>query len=212
MEDQINKLWEEVKKYFSGDTGHGLEHTQRVYKLCEHIGNKENADIEIVLPAAILHDIARKEQDDSKGKIDHASRGAELAREILKKLGLEDDKIEKIAHCIEAHRFRKELIPQSLEAKIIYDADKLDSIGSIGIARTFYFAASLGAIVHNKDIDVENTKEYSKDDCAYREFLVKLRYIKNKIITNEAKKLAEERHNFMVEFFDRLKKEVEGEL
>ena len=115
-------------------------------------------------------------------------------------------------HCIECHRFRKNKPPISIEAKILFDADKLDSIGAIGIGRAFSFAGGVGARLHIKDIDITKTKEYSVDDCAYREFLVKLIKLKDRMLTKEGKRIAKERHNFMVEFFDRLNKEVDGEL
>ncbi len=202
-----------VEKIMGGiNSCHELEHTERVYKLAMRIGEKENADLEILRFAAILHDIARKEEDESNGKIDHAKRGAILAKEILEKYGLPEEKIQKIAHCIETHRYRKSKTPETKEAKILYDADKLDAIGAIGIGRAFSFAGHLGAKVHDKNVDIEKTKEYSVDDSAYREYLVKLKNIKDKMITDEGKRIANERHNFMERFFNRLNKEVDGEL
>lgn len=135
-----------------------------------------------------------------------------MAEELLKKLNVETDKINKIVHCIETHRFRGDKIPESREAKILFDADKLDSIGAVGIGRAFLFAGEIGANLHDKDVDLEATAEYTKDDTAYREYLVKLKKIKDKMQTEEGKRLAKERHNFMVEFFDRLNQEVVGEL
>jgi len=88
----------------------------------------------------------------------------------------------------------------------------LDSIGAIGIARNFSFSGSLGSKVHVSDLDLENSKEYGEDDCGHREFLVKLVKVKDKIMTETGKEIAEERHDFMVEFHDRLIKEVAGKL
>jgi uncharacterized protein len=211
--DIIEQITKRAKEFFSNSKGsHDWEHTLRVYNLCLHIGKKENADMEILKIAAILHDIGREEQDKSKGKICHAEKGADLAREILSEYKLDKDKIEKIVHCIETHRFRGNKIPESKEAKILYDADKLDSIGAVGIGRAFLFAGEIGAKVHNKDVDIEKTKPYTKEDTAYREYMFKLRKVKEKMLTDEGKHIAEERHDFMVDFFDRLNKEVDGEL
>jgi len=160
--------------------------------------------------AAILHDIGRELQDKLNGEICHAEKGAVLARELLKKHNFDNEKIDKIIHCIESHRFRGDKIPQSKEAKILFDADKLDSIGAVGIGRAFLFAGEVGAKLHDKNVNIEKTKPYTKDDTAYREFMVKLRKVKDRMLTHEGKRIAEERHKFMVDFFDRLNNEVDG--
>lgn len=206
----IQKIIEDTKTYFSDSRwSHDREHTQRVHKLCLHIWEKEKADMEILEISAILHDIWRKHQDLSNWEICHAEKWAELARELLSKYDFDFKKIDQIVHCIETHRFRWTKIPNSKEAKILYDADKLDSIWAVGIWRSFLFAWEIGAKLHNKDVDINQTKEYSKDDTAYREYMVKLRKIKDKMLTKEWRNIAEERHNFMVDFFNRLNMEVD---
>ncbi|MFA5917494.1 MAG: HD domain-containing protein [Candidatus Gracilibacteria bacterium] len=209
----IKKITKEAKKHFKGKHGcHGFDHTMRVYKLGVHIGEKENADLEVIQIATLLHDIGRSEQDKCKGKVCHAEIGAKKAKEILKNYDITKEKLENITHCIETHRSRGSNIPETIEAKIVYDADKLDSIGAVGIGRLFLFAGEIGAKLHNKDADIENTKEYSKDDTAYREFLIKKQKVKDKMLTEEGKKIAIERHEYMVQFFDRLNMEVDGEI
>jgi len=209
--DFIENIKTEAKSYFTKARGsHDWDHTERVYNLCLRIGKEENVDMEIIKLAAILHDIGREEEDGLNGKICHAERGAILARQILEKHDVEENKIAKITHCIETHRFRGDKIPQSKEAKVLFDADKLDSIGAVGIGRTFLFAGEVGARLHNKEVDIEKTKPYTVEDTGYREFIVKLSKIKDKMLTSEGKKIAEERHNFMVKFFDRLNEEVDG--
>jgi len=206
----IEKIIWEVQSCFSDSTwSHDREHTLRVHKLCMHIGQEEAADIEILGLAAILHDIWRKYQDISNWKICHAEKGAELAKEILLKHDFDNQKIDKIVHCIETHRFRWDKIPISKEAMILFDADKLDSIWAVGIWRAFLFAWEIGARLHDRDVNIDSTKEYTRDDTAYREYLIKLRKIKDKMLTQEWKKIAEDRHNFMVNFFDRLNNEVD---
>ncbi len=209
----VEKIREEAKKYFlDAKPTHDWSHVERVYNLCMHIGKKENADLEILGIAALLHDIGREQEDKTKGKLDHAIIGAEMAREILKKHNFKEDKINKIVHCIETHRFRNNKIPETKEAKVLFDADKLDAIGAIGIGRAFLFSGEVGARLHISDIDINNTKEYTKEDTAYREFLVKLSKIKDRMLTDEGKRIAEERHRFMVKFFNRLNEEVKGNL
>lgn len=213
MNEIIDNIKEEIQQLFSNSKGcHDWDHTLRVYNICLHIGKIEDANMELLEIAALLHDIGRDCEAESKGKICHAEIGAKMAIEILKKYGLIKENINKICHCIETHRFRKTKAPESIEAKILFDADKLDAIGAIGIGRAFVFSGEVGARVHDKNVDITKTSEYTKEDTAYREFLVKLQHIKNRMQTEEGKKIAEERHQFMVEFFDRLNKEVDGNI
>jgi uncharacterized protein len=93
---------------------------------------------------------------------------------------------------------------------VLFDADRLDAIGAVGIARAYLFAGEVGAVLHNPDAAPEKTKPYSKDDTGYREYRVKLSRIKDRMLTTEGKHMAHERHAFMEEFFDRFLKEHEG--
>ncbi len=218
MKNNFNKefykvLEEKIFPYFEGiNSCHDFDHSKRVLNIALSIGEKENADLNIIKISALLHDIGRQKQDESKGKFCHAEEGAKMAREILEEFGLDKDLINSVVHCIETHRFRKGNPPLTKEAKVIYDADKLDGIGAIGILRATSFSGFLGAKVHNPHVDIETTLEYGNEDSAYREYLVKLVKVKNKMLTEEGKKLAEERDKFMHLFFNRANKEVEGEL
>lgn len=210
----ISQIQQEVKQIFENSKGsHDWEHTERVLNNALHIAKVENADIEIITISALMHDIAREHQDKSKGKICHAELGAELAEKILQNLGLEEYKIEQVKHCIKTHRFRGTNEPKTIEAKVLYDADKLDSIGAIGIGRSFVFAGEHGAKVHNNALsfeEVQKTESYTNEDTAFREFAVKLIKIKNKMLTKEGRKLAEKRHIFMTKFFEQINNEVKG--
>ena len=216
MDKTFEKIFLEAKKHFNNSRGsHDFSHVERVLKMALHIGKKAGANLEILKLAAILHDVERQNEDKIKGKIDHAISGAETAKEILRKYNYKENIIAAVYHCIATHRFRNELKPKTLEAKILFDADKLDSIGAVGIGRAFLFAGENKAKLHNshkKDSEIIQTKEYSKEDTAYREYLVKLRYIKNRLLTPEGRRLAKERHDFMVEFFKRMKQEMEGKI
>jgi uncharacterized protein len=189
---------------------HDWEHTERVYRLCMHIGEIEGADLEALAIAAFLHDIGRTHQDKAKGGICHAEKGGEIAREILKRYPIPEEKKENIIHCILTHRFRNNHVPQTLEAKVLFDADKLDAIGAMGIARAYLFAGEVGAVLHNGDADPELTEPYTRNDTGYREYRVKLSRIKDRMLTGEGKRMAQERHAFMEAFFERFLKEHEG--
>lgn len=194
-------------------SSHGFDHTERVLNLALHIGKVEGANLEIIELAALLHDIGRHKETETMGELCHAEEGAKIARKILKENKINDNVIEKVSHCIENHRFRRNKKPESLEAKILFDADKLDSIGAVGIGRAFMFAAEVGAMVHNlPNTDIAKTKPYGPDDTAYREFYHKLQHVRERILTGEGKRLAQERHDYMVEYFKRLDKESKGEI
>lgn len=210
----IEQIKEEAKYFFEEADGcHDWDHTERVFNLCMHIGKIEGVDLEILGISALLHDIGRPEESRQRGKVCHAEIGSVLAEQILIRYALSLDKIEKIKHCIERHRFRKGLAPESKEAKILFDADKLDSLGAIGLGRAFVFAGAHGAKVHNHpSVDIENTESYTKEDTAYREFYHKLKKVKDRLFTEEGKRIAKERHKFMEDFFERIDKEIAGEV
>lgn len=205
------RLRETAATYCEAEGGcHGIDHADRVHATAIFIGQAMGGRLDIISGAALLHDIGRKAESASKGKICHAISGEALARDILAELRFKRDDIEKICHCIATHRFRDRNPPLSLEAKIVFDADKLDSIGAIGIGRAFLFAGQIGARLHNSDVDFETTSSYTSEDTAYREFMVKLCKIREQMLTTIGRHLAEERHQFMNVFFNRLETEING--
>jgi uncharacterized protein len=202
-----------ARRHFHGTKGsHDWEHTERVLAAAVRIAKKEKAGLKIVRLAAILHDIARAREDASQGKIDHAAEGAEMAALVLKKHGVDDKTAKAVSACIRTHRFRGNTSPKTLEARVLFDADKLDSIGAVGIGRAFLFAGEIGAKLHNKGIDLSKTRLYTPDDTAWREYNVKNKHIKSRMLTKEGLRLARERHSYMKKFFVRMNREVSGEL
>jgi len=213
--DQEDSLIEHIKSVaknmFQGARGsHDWDHTLRVCSLCKRIGKAEGVDMVVLLTAAYLHDIGRCFQDASCGEICHAEKGAQMAWPIVKKLPVSEKQKKNIVHCIKSHRFRGNHAPKTVEAKVLFDADKLDAIGAVGVARAYLFAGEIGARLHNPDTSVEKSMSYSKDDTGFREFKVKLAGIKDRILTKEGTKIAKERHAFMESFFKRFLEEYEG--
>lgn len=207
----LARIESEARGFFLDSRGsHDWDHTERVLRLSLRIGRKEKADLGVLSLAALLHDIGRGEEDRSRGRVCHGRAGAATAGKLLAAHGLDAGTVREVVHCIRTHRFRKRAVPKTLEAKVLFDADKLDSIGAVGIGRAFLFAGEVGARLHDKRIDLQRTKPYTRDDTAYREFLVKLGRVKDRIFTREGKRIAAERHRFMVGFFDRLNKETDG--
>lgn len=216
MDIRHKRIREIVEKELSC-SAHNLDHVLRVYNLCMFLSKyEENVDLEVLIPAVLLHDIARvKESKDKTGEIDHAILGSEMAEEILRNLEYEEDKIEKIKHCIITHRFRTDNRPKTIEAKILFDADKLDAIGSIGIARCFMLAGQFGQSLSVKNQIDTNTSENGrlKDVSKHSPFIeyeVKFKKIPEKLHTKKAKEIGIERLKFMDDFFKRLELEIEG--
>ncbi|NFF38471.1 HD domain-containing protein [Clostridium argentinense] len=216
MDIRHKRIREIVEKELSC-SAHNLDHVLRVYNLCMFLSKyEENVDLEVLIPAVLLHDIARvKESKDKSGEIDHAILGSEMAEDILRNLEYEEDKIEKIKHCIITHRFRTDNRPRTIEAKILFDADKLDAIGSIGIARCFMLAGQFGQSLSVKKQVGTNTSENGrlKDVSKHSPFIeyeVKFKKIPEKLHTKKAKEIGIERLKFMDDFFKRLELEIEG--
>ncbi len=199
---------ERARQYYEGaDAIHDFDHVLRVLALAERLAQAEGADQEIVRTATLLHDMARGHGD--RMATDHAQAGAEAARQIL--VGQPPEKIEAIAHAIAAHRFRSGPAPQSLEAKVLHDADKLDAIGAIGVARAFAFGGHEGQRLWAEvPLGYQENIGTRHEHTPVHEYQLKLVRIKDRLLTVSAQQLAEERHAFMVSYFSQLEREVRG--
>ncbi len=199
--------------YGDADSVHDFDHILRVVNLAERIARQEGADVLIVRAAALLHDLGRAESQAQE--LNHAAVAAERAGQLLSEWGASPDWIHAVQHAIAAHRFRSLPDPQSLEAQVVFDADKLDAIGAIGIARAFaYGGAHQQRLWASRDgINVAEW-EMKGDDSEHtpvHEFIVKLSRIKDRLTTRSGRAIAEERHNYMQDFYQRLDAEVQGE-
>jgi uncharacterized protein len=203
--------------YERSGSGHDFDHVLRVLALAQQIAAAEGADPAVVYTAALLHDVG-----ESEGRKDHHLRGAAIAREIL--LNQPPEFVEAVAHAIEAHRFRADPVPCTLEAKVVSDADKLDAIGAIGVARAFAHAGSRGTALWRKSwrqiaeatlsslpMDASNGPQIlGADYTPVHEFVYKLNRIPERLYTSTARSIAAERLQFMRAFFDRLDLEMLG--
>ena len=213
----VAKIEKEARKFFVGASGcHDFSHVDRVRNLALHIGKKEKADLFVLELAALLHDIGRKEEMESRGKFCHAEKGADLSAKILKKYDFDEKQKENIVHCVKTHRYRNSNPPETLEAKILFDADKLDAIGAVGVARDFLFAGNAKLRFytgHEKKLNGEYKKYvYSEEDTAILEYHKKLKFIYKKILTKAGKEVAKERQKYMDDFFRRFEKEIRGRM
>lgn len=222
----IYRIIEERLEQELSCSAHNLEHVRRVYSLCRLLAaDQPEVDRDILKMAALLHDIARvKEDEDNSGGTDHAVLGAAMAGEILEPLGVSTARIAAVQHCIAAHRYRNQNKPRTIEARILFDADKLDVIGAIGIARSFVLAGQYHEPIYSGiplaeyigsnlvgGVATGRVKDISRH-TADLEFALKLKHIPQRLYTEKAKRLAAARVRFMADFFARLEKEIAGEL
>jgi len=199
------------------DPVHGFDHVLRVYRMAERLALIEGADLEIVHAAALLHDAEGSATSGGEiGRSNHHHASSEFARQVLEAEGWSAERIAAVQHCIRAHRFRDNSEPpQTLEARILFDADKLDVIGAIGVVRTVAFDVVVGQPVYfepSQRFLSTGEKEPGEPHSSYHEYLFKLSRIKDRLFTPAARAIAEERHRFMAEFFTRLAAEERGDI
>jgi len=183
----VSKIEEFVCSHIrSGEGSHTLEHVLRVRKLCLLIGKAEGADLEVLEVAALLHDVGRPREAETGRS--HAEIGAEMATSFLSSISFPREKVERVASAIRTHRFSERLTPSTLEGKILSDADKLDAMGAIGLARTIAESLRLGR-------GLEGT---------IRHINRKLLRLRGLLYTPTAKRLAQPRHQFLLQFMHQL--------
>lgn len=194
--------------------GHDWWHIYRVWKTARHIAQNENVDIFIVELGALLHDIA-----DSKFHGGDEEIGPERAREFMESIHIQTSTINHVESIISNISFKGGKLPQkfkSPELDVIQDADRLDALGAIGIARTFNYGGFKGRALYNPEIkpNLQLTKEEYKNSEAptLNHFYEKLLLLKGLMNTETGKKMAEDRHNYMLAYLDQFYREWEGEV
>lgn len=206
----INKTIELVKERLEGtESGHDWFHIERVWKLSLHIQEKEGGDKLVIELAALLHDIA-----DPKFHNGDETVATKIVTEFLTGQKVDGETIDKVIFIIENMSFKnrndapKEL---PLELKIVQDADRLDAIGAIGIARTFNFGGYKNNLMYHPDIQPklnQSKEDYKKSNgTTINHFYEKLLLLKDLLNTKTAKEIAEQRHQFMLQFLDQFYKE-----
>ncbi|NOQ56063.1 MAG: HD domain-containing protein [Nanohaloarchaea archaeon] len=224
MDPKLQQLKDIAEKELAFCPAHDIDHVMRVYNLALTIADTEDADMDVVKAGALLHDIGgAKEHFDKTGQIDHAAEGAKIACQILKDLDYPKDKIKHIQECIKTHRFRSDSRPETIEAQIIFDADKLETVGAIGVARAFAWIGKNNAHIYKK----VNIEEYIKENLGGKingriqdkskhsvqiNYETKEKFIADAIYTKKGKDIAKERLAFFKMFLDRMEKEIDGQL
>jgi uncharacterized protein len=198
-----------VKKMLEGrDPAHDFYHIMRVYKNAKLIGRREGSNMEILLTAVLLHDLVVYPKGSSKS-FKSSDESADLAENILLSHGYPQDQINHISSCIRAHSYSKRFVPESLEGRILQDADRLDALGAIGIARTFSVGGSQNRTFYNaNDPFCRSDRELDDIRWTLDHFQAKLLKLKDLMHTGTAKKIAQQRTKFMMLFIRQLQKEI----
>ena len=204
---KLERLREYVKKRLENDASHDFEHIMRVFKNATIIARKEKADIKIITAAILLHDIVSYPKSDPRSKNSSLYSAAE-SKKILKKYDFSQDEIRIISDAIRDHSFSRGVVPQTLEGKILQDADRLDALGAIGIARTFAVGGAENRPFYNKDDPF--CQKRSPDDKSWTldHFYKKLLRLEKTMNTKTGEILARKRISMMKIFLDELKKEI----
>ena len=191
------------------DSAHDREHVYRVlYNALEIAKNESNVDYDVLIGACLLHDIGRREQFEDPA-LCHAAVGAEKAYRFLVEQGFGVDYAQQVRHCIQTHRYRKSNPPQSMEAKILFDADKLDATGAVGIARTLLYKGSVSEPLYS--VLEDGTVSAGEGDTSpsfFQEYKYKLENVYDRFQTAKAADMAEERRHIAAEFYQSLYREV----
>ncbi len=191
------------------DSAHDKEHIYRVlYNALEIAKSEDHVDYDVLIVSCLLHDIARGEQF-ANPEVCHAAAGGEKAYRFLVEHGFAVDFAEKVKLCIQAHRFRKHNQPQSLEAKILFDADKLDAAGAIGIARTLIYKGIVGEPIYT--VTPNGMVSDGANDTSpsfFQEYKYKLENLYSNFYTQKGKELASKRKDIAVRFYESLLQEV----
>lgn len=191
------------------DSAHDKEHVYRVlYNALEIAKQEKDVNYDILIISCLLHDIGRKEQFENPN-LCHAIVGGEKAYQFLVDHNFDEIFSEKVEKCIQTHRYRKSNPPESIEAKILFDADKLDAAGVIGIARTLIYKGNVSEPIYSllPDGTISNG-EGDKEPSFFKEYKYKLENLYNHFYTERGAELAKKRQHAAVEFYNSLYKEV----
>lgn len=206
------KQYQEIENYMLScmeDSAHDKNHVYRVLYTALEIAEQEEAvDYDILIAACLLHDVGRKEQFENP-VLCHAQVGGEKAFEFLISLGWPQLRASLVRDCIATHRYRSENPPRSLEGKILFDADKIDVTGALGIARTLIYNGEVGEPIYTLDSEGEvSDGSGTSESSFFKEYQVKLRHIYDGFFTKTGAKIAGKRRQTAEKFYKALLCEV----
>ena len=202
-------LLEGFMQQCTADSAHDADHIYRVlYSAMEIARTEPDTDYDILIAACLLHDVGRPDQL-ADPQLCHAQVGAEKAYQFLISNGFSPDFADKVRHCIRTHRFRKALPPESLEAKILFDADKLDVTGAMGIARTLMYRGAVTEPLYALQADgtvSDGTME--NENSFFREYKYKLERLYDRFYTKKGAEMAQQQRSAAVSFYENLLEQI----
>ena len=203
----LDSIKNEVQEIMDNDSAHDFEHVMRVYKNAQKICILEKANEKLVLSAALLHDIVSYPKSDKRSKLS-SIQSAKKSEQILKKYDFSKDEIGIISDAICDHSFSQNTTPRTLEGKILQDADRLDALGAIGIARVFATGGSLKRPFYNIDDPFCKTRTPDDKTWTVDHFFQKLLKLESLMNTKSGKVEAKKRTSILKEFLKQLKQEI----
>lgn len=207
--DFVDSIVREIrKKYDLSDKAHDLNHSRRVMGVAMHLAEKEGADKEVLVAASLTHDLHRL---SNKGYVPPEETLAEV-RAILKESNFPSDKLEDVLDCVRVHddyNFSGKNRASTVEQEVIQDADNLDALGAVGVARAFAYGGKHNQPLWERDEESEDDYDPSAESSIITHFHQKLFKLKDSMNTDTAESLAQDRHDFMVKFVKEFKKEWE---
>ena len=209
----MNDIRATARSYFDEELSpaHDWHHVERVEALAERLLEEyDDADERTVRLAALLHDIGRARED--RGDIDdHATWGAQEARSLLAERDVSETRIDAVCHAIRVHRYSNDLEPETREAEILCDADNLDALGAVGIARCFTYGGELGETIHDPDLPLD-ADDSADGETQYNHFYKKILDLPDRMYTEAGRAIAADRREVVEEFLERFDREVAGEV
>ena len=204
---ELDSIKKEVIKIMNNDPAHDFEHVMRVYHNAQKITKKEKANQKLVLAAALLHDIVSYPKSSKRSKFSSVD-SAKKSKSILKKYTFSNEEISIICDAIEDHSFSQNRIPRTIEGKILQDADRLDALGAIGIARVFATSGSLNRPFYKIDDPFCNGRQPDDNRWAIDHFFNKLLKLQSLMNTKSGKIEAKKRTKVLKIFLKQFKSEI----
>lgn len=211
MNLQTYKVFEQYMLSCMNDSAHDKDHIYRVlYVALDIAGHENDVNYDVLICACLLHDIGRREQFENP-QLCHAAIGSEKAYEFLVSEGFEPEYAERVKACIKTHRFRTDSQPKSIEAKILFDADKIDVTGTLGIARTIFYKGQVSEPLYSllPNGQVSNGAGDTMPSF-FQEYKYKLESLYTRFCTNRGAEIAAERQASAKAFYDNMLYEVQS--
>jgi uncharacterized protein len=203
-----SSLLEEAKPLYEGkDPAHDFSHALRVYRIAKMIGEEEGAYVQVVGLAALLHDAGSGPKRKDRSGESEAKKLATV-EEFLKRKDLPEDVINKVLYAVEVHSFSKGIEPATLEAKVLQDADRLDAMGAIGIARVFLTGGALGRPLYSPEDPFCKNREPDDGRWNLDHFFKKLLLLEAGMQTETGRRLARRRGTVLRRYLTDLEEEI----